>query len=417
MSSILKLFGIKKPSLDDLYLRGMDAFAAKNYQNALYYFDQVLKKSKNSTTKINALTNSAVIKENLNKYKEASEYYLQSSLIMAKENRSHKEIIDILRKAYKQCIKAGGENIGVIIAPLMFYVIATSDFELARKEYDQALTLTADQLTSLATKSWELLQKRDATIVEKTSLFAIPSKYPQEMRYIIVEAERVIRAYASLEVILITPPENTVKAGEKLKMNLSLKAHGNVEINKLNLNAGNKGTITEFPFEHEKLKLLKNDEKTISLEMEAQLTGKWEIGPAEAIYLSDDHEFKVQSNLISIIVQEGVTKLELELEQAVVEEDFEFEFFSHLINKGKSTLENVKIGLKLPNEDIAKFTEGSPEKTIFQLSPGEEFKFSNKVRFEAGILGKKYKIKLVATYGNEIIEKELVLAGMTMNKV
>ena len=412
MSSILKFIGIKQPSLDELYLRGMDAYAAKNYQNALYYFDQVFKKSKNPTTRINVLTNTAIIKENLNRHKEASEYYFQSALLMAKELRPNKEIIDSLKKAYKQRVKAGRENMGVIVAPLMFYAIATLDFELARKGYDRMTALISDPLTNLAVKAWEELQKRDKSIVEKTSLFSIPAKYPQEMQYIISEAEKVIRAYASLEITLSAPTKGIIKAGEIIKIDLLLKSHYNVEISKLNFNTGSKGIITKFPFEHEKIKLLKNAKKVINLELEAQLTGKWEIGPAEAIYLSDAHEFKIESNVINVVVQEGIAKLELDLQYVVVEEDFEYDIFSHLINQGKSTLENIKVGLRIPSEKIAKFTDGSSEKTLFQLSPGEEFKFSNRIRFEAGILGKKYTIKLVATYGTETVEKELVLQGL-----
>ena len=128
--------------------------------------------------------------------------------------------------------------------------------------------------------------------------------------------------------------------------------------------------------------------------------------------MSDAHEFKIESNVINVVVQEGIAKLELDLQYVVVEEDFEYDIFSHLINQGKSTLENIKVGLRIPSEKIAKFTDGSSEKTLFQLSPGEEFKFSNRMRFEAGILGKKFTIKLVATYGTETVEKELVLQGL-----
>ncbi|MHA2366426.1 MAG: hypothetical protein ACXAC7_20885, partial [Candidatus Hodarchaeales archaeon] len=109
---------------------------------------------------------------------------------------------------------------------------------------------------------------------------------------------------------------------------------------------------------------------------------------------------------------EGKKLLDLDLAIDIIEEDFEFEVFSKLTNIGKTVIEDIKVALKVPGGGIAKIISGSSEKTIFTLTPGDEFQFSNTIHFEAGILGKKYPVKLIASFeGEDPVEKEILLVG------
>ena len=177
------------------------------------------------------------------------------------------------------------------------------------------------------------------------------------------------------------------------------------------LNVGNKGTITNFPKEHETIKLASGKLEEIIISLEAQLNGSWDIGPAEVTYNYQKYEFTVNSGNVHVVVLEAAPSLDLEIETESIEEDFEYEIFSRLTNVGKVIIDNIQVKLVIPSEEIAKFTDGSSQKTIFSLNPGEKFEFSNKVKFEAGILGKEYPIKLQAKYQAGEASTEIILAS------
>ena len=140
---------------------------------------------------------------------------------------------------------------------------------------------------------------------------------------------------------------------------------------------------------------------------EPHLTGQWYIGPLHVEYLVNGSTYEVKSDTIKLTVVPGAKELNLDLVSNIIEEDFEFELVSKIENSGETPLENIKVQLKIPA--AGKFTEGAPERSVFELRSGEKIEFSNKVKFEAGILGKTYKIKLLASFEGSDHEKELIL--------
>ena len=130
------------------------------------------------------------------------------------------------------------------------------------------------------------------------------------------------------------------------------------------------------------------------------------------IYEIRGREYEIANETIKLEIEEGIKLLGLQLDLEEIEEDFEFEIFSQLENTGRTVIENIKVGLKIPSDSKCKFLEGTPEKTIFSLSPGDKFNFSKTIRFESGILGKKYPIKLIATFEDGgRIEEEILING------
>jgi predicted transport protein len=232
------------------------------------------------------------------------------------------------------------------------------------------------------------------------------------MSYVVNDALSVIKAYSVVESSIALASPDRIKAGDETTLKLTILSHANVEITKMILNVGNKGIISNFPREKETFKLGRDQNEMIDIILEGQLNGKWEIGPAEITYSSSKYNFTVKSNVVQVTVIEGTPSLKLEMEVAeVIEEDFEYEISSRLTNIGKVIIENIQIKLILPSKEIAKFTEGSAQKTIFSLNPGESFEFSNKINFEAGLLGKEYLLKLLATYKSGESSQELKLSG------
>ncbi|OLS19609.1 MAG: hypothetical protein HeimC3_44440, partial [Candidatus Heimdallarchaeota archaeon LC_3] len=383
MSFILRLFGRKKESPEDIYLKGMDAFSSKNFQNALYYFDLAYKKSRIFSTKVNALMNSATINENRGDNKGASNFYYKAALLKASHQKPHAEIIDLLTKSYRQLVKSGKKNMGPVVAPLMLYAIAKQDFNLSQKGYNRIKDLKQDPLIALAIDAWELAKTSNIAIrvSDKNDLLKIPNNFPKEMMYITEEAISVIRAYSVIEPALELVDADKVKSGDDMKLKLTIKSYANIEITKLILNVGNKGIITNFPKEKELIKLASGKQEEIIISLEGQLNGLWEIGPAEITYAYQKYEFTVKSNNVSVTVIEAAPSLELEIETEPIEEDFEYEIFSRLTNIGKVIIDNIQIKLIIPSVEIAKFIDGSSQKTIFSLNPGEKFEFSNKIKF------------------------------------
>ena len=122
------------------------------------------------------------------------------------------------------------------------------------------------------------------------------------------------------------------------------------------------------------------------------------------------NNFEYKSEIVSVHVLEGEKSIEIDMKPYIeVEEDFEYEISGELINNGNTDLDNINLLVKVPKE--GKITQGTAEKKIFELRKGESFTFSNNIRFEAGILGKKYKLKIKAEYEGGEQEKEVLISG------
>ena len=415
MAFILKLLGRNKETPQSIYLRGMDAFSAKKLQQALVYFEEASRKTREYSVKVASLQNMGTIYENTGNRQEASNYFFRTAILKAKNRQPHKEIVDSLTKAYRLRSKTDTGNVGEIVAPLMLYAIAIQDFSLAEKGFSRISDLPKNPLVDFAIKAWELAKNRKtaSTGFEQKLISSLPPGFPKDMSYVVNDASNVIRAYSVVEATLAFSAGKRVKAGDALETLLIITTHSSVEITGVTLTVGSKGIITHTPLEvNSSFKLAESEQKTLKFLVEPQLNGLWEIGPAAVNYKSGEFQFPVLTDVITVIVEQAAPTLEIALSHAIVEEDFEFEISSLLTNVGKVVVEDLKVRLIPPPPEIAKITTGSSEKLILSLVPGEKFEFSNNIRFESGIIGRQHKIRLIATFQDQSVEKELTIDGV-----
>lgn len=423
MSFLLRLFK-KGPRADELFIAGMDAFSHKDYSQAYLLFMRAFKTTNNKRTQINSLTNAASAKEHLGDLLESSMLLLETANLKAAienlkaaiEIRAVMSIRESLRKAFNLCSKSKNpDKLAVIAAQLMFYSIATKELSLAGRLYQKLEeSSSSHSMTDFAKKLYQLLQDRSPDIWDQDKeLFKLPSSFSNH-KYLINMVNVVIKSTSALSIELKSASsKNHVKVGETISVSLVIKNFTPLTIKRIFLNPGGKGIITGGLPEGEKISLNSNEEINYEFDVEAQIgPGTWIVGPVQVVYTIHGQEYELSYQTIKLEVQEGEKSLDLGLEVDVIEEDFEFEAFSTLKNTGKTIIENLKVILKIPGEGVAKITSGIPEKTIFSLSPGDEINFSNKIRFDAGILGKKYLLKLIASFeGTDPIEKKYIIDG------
>lgn len=408
MGFLKRLFG-RKVDVDQVFLEGMDAFADKDFNLAYSNFMKAYKATKSARMKANCLTNASTALERMGREKEAASHLLLAATFKAGLEAPHREVVELLDKSFTFAQKnLGLSEMGSVVAPLMLYRIATNDFVGARRLYKLVNDVDdTDPLLKFAKEVFGLIRDRPPRIWEDTDLFQFPQAFPMEMYPIREKAQQVIRAYAAVTVKLESPAK-LVRVGESVEVQVRVKNFTPITVKKLILNAGAKGTLLTNPLDEE-LNLSKAEAREFIFTLEAQLTGQWVVGPVDLAYEVAGQTYEVSSETVRLDVQEGQSVLELQLDFEVVEEDFEFEFISTLTNKGRRVLENIQVGLAIPS--VAKVSEGTPQKTIFELRPEESFQFTNKVRFESGILGKRYRVKLVAKHSDGEADKELYMAG------
>ena len=202
---------------------------------------------------------------------------------------------------------------------------------------------------------------------------------------------------------------SSIKSGESVTVKTKISNHTPLLIEKLYLPPGSKGQFISTTFDNKKVNITDKTDLEYDFVLEPHLTGQWVIGPLSVSYLVNGVNYETKSDTLKLNVVPGSKELSLDIGFSVIEEDFEFEFSSKIENSGETPLENIKVQLKIPL--AGKFTEGAPERSIFELRKGEKIEFSNRIKFEAGTLGKTYKIKLIASFDGSDLEKELVLAN------
>lgn len=399
------------PSANEFFTAGMDAFADKEYPLAYTNFMRAYKITKDIRTQINSLINAAAAKEKAKDLITASQLLLHAVNLKALIKYSNKDIIHSLRKAYNLCSKTTAPKLlSEISALLMYYSIATKELALAKRLYDKIMESTAsDSLDNFAIELYDLLKDRSPELWDREKLFNLPSAL-SDHKNILNSVIEVIKSTSALSIQLAST-KSRVRVGENLSVTLTIKNFTPLTIKRIFFNPGGKGIISGGLEEDGKaINLVSNQEIKFEYNLEAQLTGTWIAGPVLIIYEIQGREYEIANEIIKLEIEEGIKELGLLLELEEIEEDFEFEIFSQLENTGKTIIDNIKVVIKIPAE--SKVLDGAPEKSIFSLSPGDKFNFSNKIRFESGILGKKYPIKLIATFeGGDRVEEEILLNG------
>lgn len=413
MSWLSNLFGSSDKKVEKTFMGGMDYFSNKDYVLAHSSFLKAYKMTKSKKIKLNCLLNASSSAENLNHKKDASQLLIQAAKLKSNLGDKIKDIADVIEKSYNLIVnEADLDEFGDIIAPLMIFKIASQDYSFTNKLYKKISDSdTKSEYNEFAKTLYNSLITDPEEIWKKDDFVLFPQQFPAEFKNYLKLIQSVIRNSAAL-TSKIKVSSKSVKAGENVTFIANIRNFTPLSITNVFLKSGTKGSVFSSSIDDDKFpkNITSSEETSITFDLEAQLTGNWVIGPLSIDYMINEKKYEYKSDTIQIFVEEGEKSVNLELNYEVIEEDFEFEIKGKIINNGKTSLENIKLQLKIPSG--GKVVEGAPEKSIFELRKEEKFEFSNKVRFDAGILGKEYKIKLRATLeGGEIEETEFVISG------
>ncbi len=406
------LFGNDR-KLEKTFMEAMDHFSAKEYALAYKKFMKTYKATRSPKIKLHSLLNASTSAENLNENGDASALLVQAAKIKCQLKDPTKEIAEILEKAYnlltKDNRKVNYDELSDIIAPLMIFKIATHDRTFTHK---LASTLkdadTKNPFNIFALETYSNFINHPEKIWETEDFIVFPDQFPKEFTTYVRSVQDAIRG-SSAVTITLSANQSEVKTGQQITIKAKITNHTPLLIEKLYLQPGSKGQFIQTTYDSKKVNLPEKSTIEYDFILEPHLTGQWIIGPLTVEYLVKGSTYESKSETSKVTVVPGTKDLKLDIDFNVIEEDFEFEFISKIENSGETPLENIKIQLKIPS--AGKVTEGAPERSIFELRNGEKIEFSNKVKFEAGTLGKTYKIKLLANFDDLEREKELVLTS------
>ena len=413
LKKIGDLFGNDR-KLERTFLDGMDYYSRKEYSLAYKNFMNVYKKTRSNKIKLHSLLNASTSAENLNENGDASSLLVTAAKLKCQLRDPAKEIAETLEKAYnlmtKDNKKVDYDNLYEIIAPLMIFKIAVHDRNFINK---LASNLSESEIkhphNKFALDTYSNFVNHPEKIWETENFIIFPDQFPKEFTSYVRSVQDVIRGSSALTIAL-SSNISEIKTGEQISIKSKIINHTPLLIEKLYLQPGSKGQFIHTSYDAKKVNL---PDKQTNIEydftLEPHLTGNWVIGPLTVSYLVNGASYEAKSDTLKINVIPGSKELTLDIDYNVIEEDFEFEFISKIENSGETPLENIKIQLKIPS--AGKFTEGTPERSIFELRNGEKIEFSNRVKFEAGTLGKTYKIKLLAKFDGTDHEKELILTS------
>jgi hypothetical protein len=412
MSFLKGLFANDK-KLEQTFMEAMDHFANKEYAIAYKKFLKTYKSARSNKIKLHCLLNASTSAENLNEKIEAGIHLVSAAKLQCELKEQSKDIAESLEKAYilmtKDVKKINYDDIWEIIAPLMLFKIIVQDKNFLTKLSNNLKEVNVTHPHNIfALETYSNFIDHPEKIWEKDNFIIFPDQFPKEFTTYVRSVQDVIRGSAALSINL-TPNKLEVKPGDQISIKAKISNHTPLLIEKLYLQPGSKGQFIKTSFDNKRINLTENKNLEYDFLLEPHLTGQWFIGPLIIHYHVNGVNFETKSDILKVNVLPGKKELKLDLDFSIVEEDFEFEFKSYITNSGETPLENIKVLLKIPS--TGKFTEGAPERTIYELRNGEKIEFANRVRFESGILGKQHKIKLQVDFDETSIDKELILAS------
>ncbi len=406
------LFGNDR-KLEQTFLEAMDHFSAKEYSLAYQKFMKTYRSTRSNKIKIHALLNASTSAENLNQNGDAADLLITAAKIKCQLKDPTKEIAEILEKAYalmtKDNKKVNYDDLHEIIGPLMIFKIAVHDQNFINKLATNLSNANVKHpYNKFALETYSNFIDHPEKIWETENFIVFPDQFPKEFTTYVRSVQDSIRGSSAVTTSL-SADVSEIKSGEQVMLKAKISNHTPLLIEKLYLQPGSKGQFISTSYDTKKVNLTVKSNLEYDFVLEPHLTGPWMIGPLTVEYLVNGTNYESKSDTVKVNVLAGSKELKLDIGFNVIDEDFEFEFISKIENSGETPLENIKIQLKIPT--TGKFTEGAPERSIFELKNGEKIEFSNRVKFDAGTLGKTYKIKLQASFDGTDHEKEIVLAN------
>ncbi|MFX0091984.1 MAG: hypothetical protein ACFFBD_09495 [Candidatus Hodarchaeota archaeon] len=378
------LLGMEKG--DKLFLKGTDAFALKDYQEAFLYFKRAglaFAKTNNLKMQINACLNAALSAEQANLIAEATLFYYKAAKVKATMDppMPFKELIDPLFKSLSNAVPSGHPLVGEILASTFLASLAACDLPAAKKAYEMRNRVKKDQHINFMEQTWELLQARDAFVRNAT----LPrGKIIPEFRKSYEEAEKVVQAFSAVELKIGEPKSAQNKENFSVKDDILIPVSIDVfaaplKVSRLRLKTGKRGTSAKSTFSKE-VSFAKPEKKEYEFTVQGQLPGKWEVGPATCFYTLQDYTFNVESETILLDIAPPEAKINLEINAEEIAEDYEYSLNISIENQGKGATD---ITLKLIRPEEVSIISGTGTKQVIDLKPQQKFTFSIDIRFDA----------------------------------
>lgn len=392
-----------------LFLRAHDDFAHKSYGNAYEGYMRAFSMfaKKNIKMKLSCLKYAAECATKLNDHENAGKLAYKAAILSASIKMPKKETLLLLQKASTQKFRVKAKNATEVFFFQLLFTLASKDFDNARKISQRAKNLGYnDKYQQQIVKTWEHVISRD-TLANQTKISVSELKIPIEFDYIVEKAEQVMRAYASIEVELLDPPQEiAIKESSVLNLKGKISSHApNVEIISANLIVGNRGSlIKKEGFEKSILMGLK-ETKPIKFILEPKIAGSWEIGPLKVIYSVNKDSYEIYSNPVKTTVLPPIASLEIKLGTDCIEEDFGYELDVTIVNSSKAFIDDVDVSITVPKN--TEITTGTLIKRISSLSPSEEFNFNIGMRFLISARKESHIINVNANFGDKKLSKSI----------
>ncbi|MFW9854054.1 MAG: hypothetical protein ACFFFG_03310 [Candidatus Thorarchaeota archaeon] len=366
--------------------KGQKAFDQRNFKSALKSFEKAFKKLSNVDMQIMALDNAALCAEKAFLFEKATELYYQlillklsnkntkpSRLVMTDVNRaiavaksSPKPIIPVSKFLFMKFLIFLGENDLDKLIPLYEKL----DHEV-NDEYKEAIDTT-----------WELIHAQD-TYVQKKPLPDID--LPREFLPVKQEAEHFMQRLSLCQVTSLTHDSSkSLEKGSPFSVSGSFTVYAELAIASISLRIGSHGRIVSSILPQLPITLTEGTSQTVHYSLIPNLPGEWIIGPLTVVYrIPADHnttqEYSVISKTVTASIKEAPPALQLSMVSETIEEDHEYMITISAENIGKTSLQDLKIIMEIP--DGVELDLGTGQKTIGVLGQGEVFSYELKIQF------------------------------------
>ena len=332
--------------------------------------------------KLLSLDNAALSAENAEMYDKASEFYYQSVLHLVSNNHPYKEILVAIDRSLRMN-KISQKQIysSNLLQYLKFLIfLSLKQFDKLAFLYEQNRRDFSDSYGKAIHKAWTLIHDAD-TFTQKETLPKI--EIPPEFNTILTNAEEVMqRCSLCYAEIFQTEEDSIIEKGTDFSVSATLTAYAPISIHHILLKTGTRGRIISNSLPELPLNLSTGENYTLNFDLIPNLPGKWKIGPLVLNYKipNEEGEYPGSSNKLKVTAKDAAPAMKIHMNPETVEEDMEYSITIIVENIGKTSLQDVKIDVEIP--DGVEVSQGTQEKIISSLAEGETFEFEISVKFD-----------------------------------
>ncbi|MFW9777306.1 MAG: hypothetical protein ACFFE8_00550 [Candidatus Heimdallarchaeota archaeon] len=366
--------------------KGQKAFDQRNFKSALKSFEKAFKRLSNVDMQIMALDNAALCAEKASLFEKATELYYQLILLKLshKTTKPSRLVMSDINRAMAVARLSPKPIIPISKFLLMKFLIFLGENDLDKliPFYEKLNHEVNDEYKAAIDTTWELIHTQD-TYVQKKPLPEID--LPREFLSVRQEAEHFMQRLSLCQVTSLTLDNSkSLEKGTPFSISGSFTVHAELAIVSISLRIGSHGRIVSSNLPQLPITMTEGASQMVHYSLIPNLPGKWTIGPLTVVYrIPADHntsqEYSVVSKTLIASIKEAPPALQLSMVYETMEEDHEYTITISAENIGKTSLQDLKIILEIP--DGVELGTGTEQKTIGILGQGEVFSYELKVQF------------------------------------